>query len=305
MKFSWDQFTLESVLSAQVQYKILISAIILIVLYVVRKIIFAALERRRINKEIVYEWRKNSRYLVFFIGFFAILRVWFDGFQSLITFLGLVSAGLAIALKDLVANLGGWFFIVSRRPFNVGDRIEIGEYAGDVVDIRLFQFTLLEIKNWVGSDQTTGRLIHVPNGKVLTNPQANYTQGFQYIWDEVSATITFESDFKAAQKILKEIIDAESIPLTENAEKEFAEVQKRYLIIHGKLTPKVYLEVVKNGVKLSGRYLVPARKRRDTANNVWEAFTEAVYLHPDIAFAYPTTRFYRGEEAGPQEEQEP
>jgi len=304
MGFNWENLQLDQIFSTQTQYRFLISAVIVITLYLVRKIIFAALERRSGNQQLVYEWRKNSRYFVFFIGFFAILRVWFDGFQSLITFLGLVSAGLAIALKDLVANLGGWFFIVSRRPFNVGDRIEIGKHAGDVVDIRLFQFTILEIKNWVKADQTTGRLIHIPNGQVLNQPQANYTQGFQYIWDELSTTITFESDAKAAVKILNEITNAESIPLTEDAEREFREVQKRYLIMHGKLTPRVYMKAVDHGVNLTARYLVPARKRRDTQHLIWEAFIEAVSLHPKIDFAYPTTRFYRPSVAAPKNEGE-
>jgi small-conductance mechanosensitive channel len=58
---------------------------------------------------------------------------------------GLFSAGIAIALKDLIVNIAGWTFIVWRRPLGVGDLIEIGEHAGDIIDIRIFQFTILEI----------------------------------------------------------------------------------------------------------------------------------------------------------------
>ena len=79
------------------------------------------------------------------------------GIASLTTFLGLASAGVAIAMHDTIANLAGWFFIISRKPFKVGDRIEIGEIAGDVIDIRIFQFSLVEIGNWVDAEQSTGR----------------------------------------------------------------------------------------------------------------------------------------------------
>ena len=96
-----------------------------------------------------------------------------EGLRSLGTFLGLLSAGLAIALKDVVASMAGWIFILWRRPFQLGDRIQIGDRAGDVVDLRLFQFTLLEIGNWVDADQSTGRSIHVPNGAVFTEPLFN------------------------------------------------------------------------------------------------------------------------------------
>lgn len=86
-------------------------------------------------------------------------RVWFEGIHSIATFLGLLSAGVAIALKDLLANLAGWGFIMWRRPFEVGDRVQIGNDTGDAIDLRIFQFTLMEIGNWVEADQITGRTI--------------------------------------------------------------------------------------------------------------------------------------------------
>jgi len=90
----------------------------------------------------------------------------------------LLSAGIAIALKDVFVNLAGFIFIMWRQPLEVGHRIQIGEVAGDVVDIRPFQFTILEIGNWVDADQSTGRMIHIPNGKIFTENLANYHFGF-------------------------------------------------------------------------------------------------------------------------------
>ncbi len=104
--------------------------------------------------------------------------------------MGLFTAGLAIALKDPLTNLAGWLFIVFRKPFIVGDRIQIGPHAGDVVDIRPFQFTILEIRNWVDADQSTGRMIHLPNAKVFVEAQANYSLGFNYIWNEIVVRLT-------------------------------------------------------------------------------------------------------------------
>lgn len=92
--------------------------------------------------------------------------MWFKGIQSLATFLGLVSAGLAIALKDLVTGLAGWIFIIWRKPFGVGDLIQIGNNSGDVIDIRPFKFIIMETGNWVDADQSTGRITHIPNSSV-------------------------------------------------------------------------------------------------------------------------------------------
>ena len=63
----------------------------------------------------------------------------------------------------------------------MGDRIQIGEHSGDVIDIAIFKFTLMEIGHWVETDQSTGRVLHVPNGQVFQATVANYSQGFKYI----------------------------------------------------------------------------------------------------------------------------
>ncbi|MBA3063629.1 MAG: mechanosensitive ion channel, partial [Atribacteria sp.] len=127
-------------LSPEVQIKIFASLVISLVLWVLYSIIVKIVWRRTENVRIRYSWGKTSGYVVIILGVFLIGRLWFKGFQSIATYLGLLSAGLAIALKDLVSNFAGWLFIISRRPFSVGDRIQIGNYAGDVIDTRVFQF---------------------------------------------------------------------------------------------------------------------------------------------------------------------
>ena len=71
----------------------------------------------------------------------------------------------------------GWMLIIWRRPFAVGDRIQIGNHAGDVMDLTISRFTLAEIGNWVHADQITGRIVHIPTGKVFVEPLAVYKQG--------------------------------------------------------------------------------------------------------------------------------
>ena len=68
------------------------------------------------------------------------LPMWLGAFTSVATFFGLLSAGLAIALRDPIVNLFGWFYILWRRPFNPGDRITVRDHTGDVTDQRLFSF---------------------------------------------------------------------------------------------------------------------------------------------------------------------
>ncbi len=105
-----------------------------------------------------------------------------------------------------MTNVTGWIFILSRSPFEVGDRVQIGEHSGDVVDVNFFKFTLMEISQWGQGEQSSGRIIHIPNGKVFTEILANYSKGFKYIWNEVDVLVTFESNWKEAKKNIRENI---------------------------------------------------------------------------------------------------
>ena len=225
-------------------------------------------------------------------------RIWFTGFQDIGTFLGLVSAGLAIALKDLVASVAGWMYLLWRRPFEVGDRIQIGEHAGDVIDIRLFRFTLIEIGNWVDADQSTGRVILVPNSRILIEVIANYSKGFQYIWNEIPVLVTFESNWPKAKAILQKIVDDHSAHLSESAMQSVRKAAQRAMIIYSTLTPKVWTSVGDSGVFLTIRYLCDPRKRRGSAEAIWEDILTEFGKCDDIDFAYPTVRRYMNLEEG-------
>ena len=279
-------------ISPEVQLKIVETAIVLLALVALRNIGLHVMRRYADDVRVRYQWRKIITYTTFVIGIFAISRIWLRWFDNFATFLGLLSAGLAIALKDPVMNLAGWLFIMWRTPFSVGDRIQIGDHAGDVIDQRIFQFTLLEIGNWVDADQSTGRIIHVPNGKVFTEPQANYTRGFKYIWNELSVTITFESDWRKAKRLLQDIANSHAEDLSEEAERRILEASRNFMIFYSALTPIVYTAVKDSGVVLSVRYLCDPRRRRGTTEAIWEDVLDAFNAAEDIDFAYPTTRFY-------------
>jgi small-conductance mechanosensitive channel len=253
--------------------------------------------RKTANVKTRYTWRRSLSFITTLFGFILIAAVWLPAFKQFGAFLGLLSAGVAIALKDPLTNLAGWFFIVVRKPFAVGDRVQIGQHAGDVIDIRLFQFTILEIGNWVEADQSTGRLIHMPNGKVFLEPQANYSTGFEYIWHEIPVLVTFESNWKKTKILLHEIVTKHAEHLSASAGKEIFEASKNYMIYYKNLNPIVYTKVKDSGVQFTMRYLCNPRKRRGTENDIWEEVLTQFENHSDINLAYPTTRFYNlGEE---------
>lgn len=279
-------------------FNIIESVTIIIILILLRFLILRIVNQRSTDPAQRYKWRKNIAYILSFIGFLVIGRIWFEGVGSLATFLGLLSAGIAIALRDPLVDMAGWMFLLWRKPFVVGDRIQIGQNQigqnrGDVIDIRLFKFSMLEIGDWVHADQSTGRIIHIPNHKVFSDAIANYTSDFDFIWNEIEVVVTFESNWKKTKIILEEIANEHLEDFVKDADKQIQKASRSYLIRYNYLTPIVYSDVVGNGVRLTLRHLTNARKRRRTSMLIWEDILEKIKAESDIDFAYQTYRIYQ------------
>lgn len=267
---------------------------LILLMWAIKTVIFKIICRNIKDTKVIYTVRKLFSYIITILTGLLLVYAYIRYYKYVGTLLGLFSAGLAISLKDPISNLAGWFFVISRRPFEVGDRMKIGKFSGDVIDIRLFEFTLMEIGDWVEGEQSTGRIIHVPNGKVLVQEVINYSKGFQFIWDEISVLITFESDWKKAKYILTQIITRHTEHLAKRAEKHIKEANKNYKIAQFKhLTPIVYIKVEDSGVKLTMRYLSEPRKRRVIENLLWEEILEKFEENKEIQLAYPTMRIYK------------
>lgn len=272
--------------------KIAVSILIVFALWLARTVAVRFVAHRSADIRNRYMWQKSIKYVAFILGIIFIALIWFEAMDGFGTFLGLVAGGIAIALRDILTNIAGWLYLIWVRPLRVGDRIQIDEHAGDVIDISFFNTTLLEIGNWVDSDQSTGRIIRVPNGFFFTHFMANYGKGFKYIWNEIPVTLTFESNWRKAKDILLDIAKKHAENLSEEAEKQVIEASMRFMIFYSKLTPTVYTSVRGSGVLLTVRYLCEPRRRRNSEERIWEDILEAFAACDDIDFAYPTQRFY-------------
>lgn len=272
--------------------RIIFSILVIVLLVVFRFILVKIMSLTTKNIKTRYVIRKIMSFLTAILMLFIVGKILFPGFDSFITFFGLLSAGIAIALKDLFANFTGWFFILFRQPFKVGDRIEVDGHAGDIIDIKPFVWTMIEIRNWVEADQSTGRIINIPNSYVFTKTIANYSKGFNYIWNEIPVILTYDSNWKLAKQIFLNIINEIAMPYVEKAKTEIENATEELLIYYNKLTPYVYVNKKDNGIILTIRYLSPPRRRRIIENDVWEKIFSEVAKNNDITFAYPSTRIY-------------
>ncbi len=296
-----DWITEQLGISPAVQGKLLASFVVLALAVLIRALTIRAVQRAADDNEVVYRAGKLATYSATIVVGLSLAWIWLDSVNNLATYLAVVSAGLAIALADVLKNMAGWGYIVIRRPFKVGDRIEIGGTKGDVLDIRLFRFTVAEVGNWVDAEQATGRLVHIPNGSLFSDQVANYTEGFEFIWHEVPVLITFESNWRAGKALLEDIVKRVAPDIEARAGARIRETARSYHIKLGVLTPTVYTTVKDSGVLLTARFLVDVRERRGLDQTVWEQLLEGFAADPDLDLAYPTIRAYFRGSPGPDE----
>ncbi len=185
-----------------------------------------------------------------------------------------------------------------KRPFDLGDRVEVNGRTGDVIDVGAFHTTLLEVGEWVKGDQSTGRIVFIPNSEVFRHSVTSYTKGFPFIWSEFSVVVTYESDWQAAKDILLSQAEAEAQTIRAEVMERIRAMQHRYAIHYEHLTPTVYTTIADQGIELTLRFLSPVRQRRTIAHRIAEGILQAFAARKDIDFAYPTTRIYRNLEEG-------
>ncbi len=216
----------------------------------------------------------------------VVVALWSAGLNDFVTLLTVIGAGLVIAMREVLLSFWGWVNLVLRAPYRQGERVEVGGVRGDVIDIRLLHSTFMEIGGWVDADQSTGRLVHVPNSWVYLYPVYNYTRGFKFIWNEISVTVTFRSDWQAAREIMLSLAQVSADIVEKQAKDEIRRMSREYLVHFSILTPFVYARLSENGVRLTLRYLCEARKRRGTEHALTISILDAFKEHGGIEPAY-------------------
>lgn len=266
---------------------------------------FVLLER--FLRSLLVHWfrQPNQRYLftkIFPSIVYAILTIWilsivFARYPGVLTSIGIIGAGLAVALQDVVKDIVGWLVIIQRRPFTLGHRIAIGPYTGDVIDIAALRTTLLEVNHPGGATaasprdslERTGKALFVPNSLLLTNPVLNYHTTSDYLKAEMQVTITYESDWKKAEELLYRLIEEETAPYTEEAKKQHL---RRMWIYHEAKEPTaamVYLEAGLSGIVFTLRFLIPIGSRRLVTTKLTRRILEE-FAKEKIDIAHTTYR---------------
>ena len=283
MPFDFSEITFEQFLSSRIALTLLVLLFVFFVTRVAQRLAVRYLDEPGRQ----YRASKFIGRLGGAVTLLAVLLIWTPDVRGVVTVLSVIGAGLAISMRETLLSLMGWVNIVLRAPYKQGDRIEVNGVRGDVVDIRLLHSTMMEIGGWVQSDQSTGRLVHVPNAWIYQHAVYNYTRGFNFIWNELPLTVTFRSDWEAAREIVLGLAEQSAAILEQQAAHEIRQMSREYLIHYSILTPFVYVRITEHGVRLTLRYLCEVRKRRGTEHALALSILRRFREHGGIELAYP------------------
>lgn len=262
-------------------YPVIRSIVIVLIAYFILSLILLMIKRRLLKKTRSKKLRSNikifSRILyyasILILGIFAIFS-YIGSWTGLGISVGLLSAALGWALQKPITGIAGWIMIILKRPFEIGDRIILGNVKGDVVDISLTHVSIAEVGGIIGGEENSGRITLVPNSKLFEQNIVNYTGQDTFILSQVVVPITFESDLEKAIKI---------------GQDSAKEITKGLNILNK--NKKVYIQTFfqANGINVHIKFFAPAKEVQEYTSRVTKETFKEISKQKDITLAYPHT----------------
>ncbi|MGN9779409.1 mechanosensitive ion channel domain-containing protein [Micromonospora sp. H33] len=280
----------------------LATSVVLVVLTVLVAVLAGRLATMRVEDTTNrYYLRKAVHYLCVVALLLALALLWrpFAGRVGVVV--GLLAAGLALAMQEVIGAFAGWISILAGRQFRVGDRIQMCGVRGDVLDITPLRTRILESgsssdpESWIRGRQYTGRVVSLSNRFVFTAPVYNSSTVLDHLWEELTLPIPYQADWHLAERILRE--EAEAISSTTEARRAIEQMRHRYPVAEAEVDPRVFIRATPNWVELSARFVVPVRAARHVKDQVTRRVLDRFAEHglrvasvtQDITIHPPTT----------------
>ena len=256
-----------------------VTKLILWILFIVFAIGFLRkLLKRRINDVAIrYKAQKGVEVVGYvLIVLMILLSFTVENLEDYTIIIGLFTAGITFTLQELILSIAGSFYIFFVRVYKPGDRIEINGIKGDVIDIDSIYTTLMEMGEWVSSDNYSGRIVKISNAFVFKGPIKNYSMDFPFVWDELNILITYGSDVEMAKKIVLDTASELLFDYTKNSLAKWKEMVERYYIENATLEPTIAVSLTDNWIVLNLRYITDYKLRRMTKQNLYQEIEKVI-----------------------------
>jgi small-conductance mechanosensitive channel len=203
---------------------------------------------------------------------------------AITTFAGLLTAGIAVALQNVILSVAGYFFLIGKYGVRVGDRVQVAGITGDVVDIGLVRLHLMEVTGGTGP-RPTGRVVAFSNSVVFQANAGMFKQipGTNFLWHEVTLTIGPESNYRQVEQ---RMLDAVNKVLSEYHEK--METQRRnmeralYSVRSSSFDPESRLRLTQSGLEVVIRYPVELGNAAEIDDRITRELLETIGREPRL-----------------------
>jgi len=203
---------------------------------------------------------------------------------SAVTFAGLLTAGVAVALQNVIVSVVAYFFLIGKYGIRVGDRVQIAGVTGEVVDIGLVRIHVMELGG-PGDPQPTGRIVAFSNSIVFQPTAGVFKQipGTNFLWHELKLTLAPESDYHEATERITKAVDAALEEYRDSIENQRLLMEKNLSTISpAELRPKVRLHYTASGIEASLRFPVDLEKAGEIDDHVMREVTAALDREPRL-----------------------
>jgi small-conductance mechanosensitive channel len=222
------------------------------------------------------------KYVFVFFLLLIVISSYFGTWLELGLTAGLLTAAVGWALQKPITGMAAWIMIAIKRPFGIGDRVVIKDIKGDIIDITLTHIYLAEVGGTIDGEEQSGRITMIPNSLLFEVEIINYTKQNDYILDEITTSITYESNLKKAEKIMNASVEKIMQPFHQKFPKKIP------------CTSHIRLDFKESGMAVIVRYYTLTRKRNAISTDIRREIFTRINKTSDVDIAYPHAEIIMG-----------
>lgn len=256
--------------------KLIAATLVVFVVVVLVRYVQRALGRYVENSQRRYRLRKLVTIGGYAVALVLLSVVYSDKLSGLTVMLGVLGAGIAFALQEVIASVAGWVALSFGRLYDVGDRIQLGGIKGDVIDIGVLRTTMMECGGWINGDQYNGRVVRVANSFIFKEPVYNYSSDFPFLWDEIRIPVRYGSNYEMARQGFQQVLEEITGEHARKLKGEWRRMTDKYMLEDAQLAPMVTLKMDDNWAEFALRYVVDYKKRRSTKDKICSLILEFI-----------------------------
>ncbi|HKE24018.1 MAG TPA: mechanosensitive ion channel domain-containing protein [Bryobacteraceae bacterium] len=246
----------------------------------------------RVSFRYIKDQRRRRQFMVLrriLVGcavFVVVVLGFVSQFGSLATYAGLITAGLAVALQNVILSVVAYFFLIGKYGIRIGDRVTISGVTGKVVDIGLVRIYLMELTGAASDLHATGRIVVFSNS-VLFQPAALFKQmpGANYLWHSVQLTLASDSDFHVAEDRMTKAVNGVYEDYRETIERQHAALERSVQVEVSSPRPQTRLRFSAAGLEFTVHYTVELDRASEIDDRMMKALYDAIAAEPRLTLA--------------------